>query len=808
MRPFRCLDDQFDSAAAAASAISGCEHSRRENKTHSRWENSDTCNPCVRCGTCVECEQGELPILVDGFVRVVGVSSMSDIDGLIMPCPGETVAETCHQQNTSSVGIARCLPDYTGHFCKSCSESAFMQNGVCVKCSETSLLGSLGVMAGVFVVVIGVAVLVWRWANNDRSRHERHTIVAITKSMWQPLRILITYAQAIAEVDTVLNFSFPPYFESVLHVLQLVNFTDLMGVQCIGLGTFDSKWLFLVAVQPPVVMGILCVRHFLATKYTEQNNTKVKADSRGYAFFVLFILYPMLCRVSLDAWNCTSPSMSPTLEYTVLVADDRVSCESGGHDLIQYLSVAVIVSIGVAVPVCLCVLVYRSIVDIRNSQGQEEDGFTREVYSKIAFELGLEDATSAAKLHEDVQISAPYSVLVDTYTRQFFYWEGLDMIRKLCLAGFPLLFRKSPSLPVLVLGLVAVIFVVVQSEGAPYKAVADNSLRSSMDHHVVAVAAISSALAADTGMDADGDDGLSFLYDMLLVSSFLLLVVFPFLGTLLSKVIVVHIQSRLVIQKVELEKMMFTEKIQTIANAMPGCVRAAISCLKFLHLLSVDEDSFLASEAKLIGKQKVVGDDVRMAHARFRWGLASVHDKKMIKAYFSLTAEDSKVAKAFWNKFTKLPLNDFGNELIHHFRDAGLYSDKDIASYIGHINDIVREGAKSNAHEHEAHVELYELCRTEGIATDLAEEVEADFDGDLELDETRAATSKIPGAIHAPAEIVSNPLRPLRQKVAAINAFGAPRAIQPPVGSATNQLRALRPKLASINALQSSEWQA
>ena len=77
----------------------------------------------------------------------------------------------------------------------------------------------------------------------------------------------------------------------------------------------------------------------------------------------------------------------------------------------------------------------------------------------------------------------------------------VDMIRKLCLVGLPLLFRGSTLLQAFIVALFTVTFSVLQSESRPYKMSLDNTLRVCTEQHTVIIAAVAGALLG-------GNDGV------------------------------------------------------------------------------------------------------------------------------------------------------------------------------------------------------------------------------------------------------------------------------------------------------------
>ena len=67
-------------------------------------------------------------------------------------------------------------------------------------------------------------------------------------------------------------------------------------------------------------------------------------------FFALFLAFPGLIRASFASWQCSANLSDTAVDFTVLLADDRESCEDFSHDVLQYLSAFFILVVGLGLP--------------------------------------------------------------------------------------------------------------------------------------------------------------------------------------------------------------------------------------------------------------------------------------------------------------------------------------------------------------------------------------------------------------------------------------------------------------------------
>ena len=169
------------------------------------------------------------------------------------------------------------------------SESAYLMvlpSEVCEACEGTgynvkSLLIVVAMIAGSILIVVFV---VKYWS----SFPAKYAI----RCAFQPMRILITYAQVTTQLGDVLNFRFPPAFTAVIDAIRPIMdvwglvFRALGSSECFGLIGFSSRWLLRVVALPVVLSLIVWMAYCFEKR--GKNPAKAKTHAKGNMFFAVF----------------------------------------------------------------------------------------------------------------------------------------------------------------------------------------------------------------------------------------------------------------------------------------------------------------------------------------------------------------------------------------------------------------------------------------------------------------------------------------------------------------------------------------
>ena len=257
---------------------------------------------CERCPTdalgqaCYDCVEGTEPTITTGYTIPQLPSADASRRALQQVDSQTQLAFRCH--NEMDLAIIRCPADpsmpgecslgYQGFLCQTCAEDyGMMPSRLCEPCAGTgfttkSLLILVAIIVGV-TLVVGTGIKYWR----------KLPFKLGVRCAFQPMRIVITYAQVTSQLGDVLSFEYPPAFAAIVDAIRPIMdvwgllFRALGSSECFGLIGFTSKWTLRVVVLPMILSLIV------ATVYCiEKGSNPAKAGShaKGNLFFAVFFV--------------------------------------------------------------------------------------------------------------------------------------------------------------------------------------------------------------------------------------------------------------------------------------------------------------------------------------------------------------------------------------------------------------------------------------------------------------------------------------------------------------------------------------
>jgi hypothetical protein len=306
--------------------------------------------------------------------------------------------------------------------------------------------------------------------------------------------------QVISQLGDVLHVQLPQLFVEWLHALRLltVDFAAFLSRCLMPCLSVYQQWMIYVVIVPAVMTALVAMlrmtdrwRSMGSAERSEEEirererEVREKFTVRGY--FVLFLVYPSVCRRSFSLFNCRRLGEN----FSVLIADFDISCESSQHSRFQLGAGLVILVFIVGVPLALFVQLYRTL------RTKEENAEIDWIVSNLAREgatlLGQFSEETAKDIVATTEAGQSAAFALGFKSR-FYYWESADMGRKLALVGMIIFAGQGSTAQCCLAVLLAFMFFAAQVGFWPCKLDADNQLRAACEAHIFLTCLVAVAL--------------------------------------------------------------------------------------------------------------------------------------------------------------------------------------------------------------------------------------------------------------------------------------------------------------------------
>ena len=128
--------------------------------------------------------------------------------------------------------------------------------------------------------------------------------------------------------------------------------------------------------------------------------------------------------------------------------------------------------------------------------------------------------TAQAGVVKQIKMNEDFSFLLDAYRPDYYYWECVDMLRKLTLIGLLVLVDRGSVAQICVAICISFFFFALHVKTWPYKAPEDNWLKASTEVALFITVLMAIVLRTDLQNEQVGEQ----FYDDLVVMSFVVLV--------------------------------------------------------------------------------------------------------------------------------------------------------------------------------------------------------------------------------------------------------------------------------------------
>eukprot|EP01046_Picozoa_sp_COSAG06_P049430 COSAG06_NODE_7608_length_2443_cov_1.659983_3_plen_416_part_01 len=357
-------------------------------------------------------------------------------------CPSLEISDVL---NAPSADIA-CAGNHEGPLCATCMDG-FSRIGAddntCEECQDIAdyIRQKFGVPVEWFAAILVAAGLV-AGAVAYLARLMLANFLWIKAETKVNQRILLGEVQMLALLPSVLALVYPPKPKAVLHwtTLLTADLKNIVRTKCWGWTWYD-KWLTTVFGTPLLALLLValywlaarCAAHRVDSDSRERIRKEARQTTIGLLFFVGMFLYPQLSTSILGAVRCRRLGA----ESSYLEVDYSVDCTSTRYSYYQALAYVLVVVVPVGWPLGLLAALLHQWRQSRERWHEVDNVNHRDLRQSLASELlpgGDMQTQSFAEYHRK-RAEQLFGFVVNDYRPECFWFEPVDMLRKLSLSG-------------------------------------------------------------------------------------------------------------------------------------------------------------------------------------------------------------------------------------------------------------------------------------------------------------------------------------------------------------------------------------
>jgi hypothetical protein len=444
-------------------------------------------DPAANNDRCIECPL-EGMMCRNGVARPkpgyheIAVASSGGYDQHFFECYDEEHCVGLGSNSSVDRPVGSCVDNHAGLICASCENGYGMQVDACILCEGLKagrVLLTVVLMFGSMVLLFAIAK---KLAGLD--------LMQMVRCGFQPMRILVSYAQLISLLGPILNFRYPGWFGDFVDAIRpivepwKIFFRLLEPAAClelfgISLGGFHAQWVLNVVAQPIILILVLALLKLASAALNQRWSGDVLELTSGL-FLIFFFCYPTMLALSVSSFICTTVDKgnldAGIQQRQFLDADDTVFCEDAAHKVIQVLSLVMFFVIGCVVPLWFArVLWKRSRANIE---------WRRELRVKdLAKELRVSES-QVKTVAQAVRISSRFSIVINTYKPSYIWWESVECGRKLLIVVAALFCERGTTAQLIVAILISITFLLLQLNYWPHKDRWDNTFKAMTEFHI------------------------------------------------------------------------------------------------------------------------------------------------------------------------------------------------------------------------------------------------------------------------------------------------------------------------------------
>jgi len=378
-------------------------------------------------------------------------------------------------------GDGYCAPGYRGPRCAVCGDAGYSMyfdkaDARCYDCGDVASRSAPLVCILLFCVcsVLGGGWFMFQYEGRFRAMDGMIKRVRRFRSLWQSagmrckLKMMVGLFQCISAVPTVFNVNTPPGLEDFTRWLDIIEFPSDFGIQTFipptCFGTYRRRLLigalWPIALMLLVAAGFICLelsrekwkkRHVLDLQRGSYSVALIGLQrSVPFVLVVTFLLVPSTATLIFKTFLCDRFQYDADDTRRYMHDDLSISCDSEEYTETYSVAIGMIALWPIGVPVFYAVLLWAS--------------------------------RDALLTDTPTPLSRATAFLSGDYDAAAFWWEPIEMLRKLTLTGAVVLISEEfEQARVLVAILVSVMFLALRLTIKPFQRTEDAALMASIE---------------------------------------------------------------------------------------------------------------------------------------------------------------------------------------------------------------------------------------------------------------------------------------------------------------------------------------
>lgn len=381
----------------------------------SPWANI-SCNECPKLKGVICEDNSTIPYVRDGYFRMMTQLPDGSVQvGRVLECFPRFACQLAGFGNTT------CQVGYQGHLCGECASGYYFMDNVCRPCIAPYLLWFI---LGIFCVVF--LFFIHRYTSTMES------------GMRLDVRLGLLWLQFTAMFSKI-SFEWPPAIQGIFRFSKFLNFDfTLFAPTC---GAPLSFWMiYYIGMGAPLffficgtllTFGVIHYKSFRGIAFSESDFSTFYTRSVSIVVFLVITMYTSAASVVLQPLRCYKQNDGST----TLLPAPYMTCYDDVWNRNLYIFGTLILIVLFGIPIWLIYTLYRFRKDIN-----------------------------------DIDFVCKYRALVEPYHHSFFYWEIINMLKKVILVTILDFFPNVISFTRTFLAVITIfLFVVFENIVQPYR---------------------------------------------------------------------------------------------------------------------------------------------------------------------------------------------------------------------------------------------------------------------------------------------------------------------------------------------------